>query len=246
MSEQTCGNLKKNIDFYGWFFVVLIICVGLLPQLIPWGMFIDGITYATISRNLSIGIGSSCLPCYTDTLWSPFYEQPPLAFILQSIFFRIGGDHYLTEKVYSLFTMLITLFLIHKTWKCLFTGIKKEQFAHLSWLPVLLWLIMPKCIWAYKSNVLENTMCFFCLLSFYLWLKAMFSKQPMLVVVTSFLMALSLVAAVLTKGIPGLFPVVSPFIIAITISCVPKIKSCFCLHNMFCYFRISNLGNYVV
>lgn len=46
-------------------------------------MFVDGVTYAAIARNLAQGNGSFWSPFYTATLYPQFFEHPPLGFALQ-------------------------------------------------------------------------------------------------------------------------------------------------------------------
>ena len=63
-------------------------CIGarvlmLFPVVLLRGMSLDGVTYATIARNMAVGIGDFWHPYYTATLLHPFHEQPPLAFSLE-------------------------------------------------------------------------------------------------------------------------------------------------------------------
>ncbi|WP_019218068.1 hypothetical protein [Legionella tunisiensis] len=46
----------------------------------------DGIIYAAIAKNLSLGYGSLWQPYYSQTDFSSFYEHPPLVFYFQSLF----------------------------------------------------------------------------------------------------------------------------------------------------------------
>ena len=117
-------------------------------------MFHDGVTYATISRNLSIGLGQWWKPYYTATLHPEFYEHPPLVFVIQSFFFTLFGDHYLVEKFYSFTTMLLSLISVVCLWSYLTE--EEDNFRRYTWLPILLWLAMPRWQWAYQNNILEN------------------------------------------------------------------------------------------
>ena len=57
----------------------LAICVAaLLPRLAHRGMFLDGVTYASIARNLAEGRGRFWAPHYTATIYPAFHEHPPL------------------------------------------------------------------------------------------------------------------------------------------------------------------------
>lgn len=55
-----------------------MIALLLIPTLVQDGMFLDGITYSAISRNMANGIGSFWHPHYTETLYPHFNEHPPL------------------------------------------------------------------------------------------------------------------------------------------------------------------------
>jgi hypothetical protein len=206
-----------SVQVWGWYLVLLVICAVLLPQLTSWGMFEDGVTYATISRNLSIGLGTWWSPFFTATVHPQFHEQPPLAIILQSLFFTVAGDHYLVEKTYSFLTMLGTLWLVWRTWTRMAAILENAHLKAHAWLPILLWVSIPKWNWAYKSNVLENTMGFFCVLSFYFVLRAISNHNGIRATMFSVLAAFSLVCAGLTKGPAGLFPLVSPVIMAMVL-----------------------------
>ena len=56
-------------------------------QLFSDGMFMDGLAYAALSKNMAIGYGSFWYPHLSDTLWNEFHEHPGLGLWLQSLFF---------------------------------------------------------------------------------------------------------------------------------------------------------------
>lgn len=189
--------------------------VGLLvPVLLQQGMFLDGVSYAGIARNMAIGLGSLARPHYTDTLYPICYEQPPLALWTQSLFFRIFGDHYWVERLYSFSMALLTALGIVLNLRLLekplltkeVTSYTPDQRAQFSWLPVLLWISAPIVFWAYQNNMLECTMSVFVQFSIYFAVKAVHKKSWGLLGLASLLTA----AAVLCKGPVGFFPVVAP------------------------------------
>jgi len=189
-----------------WLFVWVLLAGILLPRLAAWGMFHDGVTYATISRNLSIGLGQWWKPYYTATLHPEFYEHPPLVFVIQSFFFTLLGGHYLVEKLYSLITMLLSLISIVCLWRYV-TG-DEDNFRRYTWLPILLWLAMPRWQWAYQNTV-------FCLLSFVCSFKALYTPHLFRQMLYAFCAGLMVVAAFLSKGPVGLFPLTAPLLYAI-------------------------------
>ena len=81
--------MKNSISYY-------IIIVGLFlcicaPTLWSDGMFMDGLYYAAISRNLADGLGTFWYLHHTDFSHPIFHEHPPLAIGIQSIFFYLFG-----------------------------------------------------------------------------------------------------------------------------------------------------------
>jgi 4-amino-4-deoxy-L-arabinose transferase-like glycosyltransferase len=166
------------------------------------GLFMDGLIYSTTAMNLANGIGSFWQLSFTETNIQSFHGHPPLAIYLQSFFFKLLGSGYMVEKIYSFITAIVTAFLISKFWKELFRGKEAEQY---SWFPVLIWITFPLVFWSYRHNLLENTMGVFTLTSCYLLLLSIKREghNSWLFII---LAGISLVAAFLSKGFPGLFP----------------------------------------
>lgn len=74
-----------------WMFSAALFLVIVLPRLLGYGLFLDGLIYSSIARNLSESVGSLWKPYYTDTSFPVFYEHPPFGLYVQSLFFRIFG-----------------------------------------------------------------------------------------------------------------------------------------------------------
>jgi 4-amino-4-deoxy-L-arabinose transferase-like glycosyltransferase len=172
-------------------------------RLFAEGMFVDGVTYAAISRNLSNGIGTFWEPQLSATLYSQFHEHPPLGIGLQGLAFRIFGDSLLVERFYSLGTFLLTGLLVVLIWKEL-TGEKKT-----GWIPLFFWILFPMISWAAASNLLDNTLEIFTTLAILLILKNSRSGKPAFLILAGF----SVFAGLLTKGPFALFPLVLPFLL---------------------------------
>lgn len=184
----------------------VILCTIILDRLVMKGIFLDGVTYAAISRNLAIGKG---------TLWELYYrnewafsEHPPLMFGIQALFFKIFGDNYLTEKIYTFVVWLSTVLLIISFWRKLnLSSGTKYSFI----IPVLLWTVIPTVTWSYTNNILDTTMALFCLAAVYTAYTALSSNsnnKTILLLISGLLTF----AATFTKGPVGLFPVATPFI----------------------------------
>ena len=148
-----------------WWILTTATFLGLLlPVMVKEGMFLDGVLYASVSRNLAIGVGSFWFPEF-DKLGkaglASFHEHPPLYFAMQSVFFRVFGDGYFVEKLFSLMAAVITGLGIILFWKRI--NKKRPEYLSYSWIPVLLWIIIPIVFYSYQHNLIEGTMSFFVL-----------------------------------------------------------------------------------
>jgi len=196
-------NPKEELIKGRYFYLVLtgIFLLILSPVFLSEGMFMDGMMYATMARNLAEGIGTFWQPHCSGTIFPYFINHPPLAIGLESIFFRVIGDNRFAERIYSLTTVLITCFLIVQIWKSL--GKSKSS----GWLPILFWLSMPSVIWALENNMLENTLGMFVTLSVLFYLKSLRNNRFIFLILSG----LSLSLGFLTKGFVTFFPLSFPF-----------------------------------
>ncbi len=178
----------------------LFLCL-ISPYLLSEGMFVDGTIYATISRNLSQGIGSLWQPYFTATRYPSFHEHPPLFFWMEGIFFKLFGNALWIEKIFSFSTILIQCLILRLTWKQITTS--KNH-----WIPVVLWLAFPIIQWTATNNMLENVLMIFCGLSAYFFLMAQNKYKVWLLILSGILIALGF----LVKGPVALFPIIFPFV----------------------------------
>jgi len=199
--------MKRN-NIY-WILTATVFLCLLLPTLVQDGMFLDGITYSAISKNMANGYGSFWNPHYTNILYSNFHEHPPLVFIVQSLFFKVFGDAFYTERIFSLFTAILTVMGIILCWR-LFSD--KTELKEYDWLPILLWLSVPLVSWSYKNNLLENTMGACTIFSVFFILKSLIENRIVFLLPGSVLIVL----AFLSKGFTGIFPIVVPILFAFT------------------------------
>jgi 4-amino-4-deoxy-L-arabinose transferase-like glycosyltransferase len=194
---------SNNMPF--WLLLIGIIIILLSNSLLTEGMFLDGVTYACISRNMACGIGSFWNPHYTQTIGPVFHSHPPLAFGLEALAFRLLGDYWWIEKVYSMLTFIISGLLIALIWKQMTNNIRW------AWIPLLFWVAMPVVTWCATNNMLENTMTVFVLFSVYLMIVSYQRNER----VWLFMAGISMFTAFLSKGFTGLFPLVFPIIYCI-------------------------------
>lgn len=167
-------------------------------------MFADGVVYAAVSKNLANGIGTWWEPHFSSTLFNNFHQQPPLMIWLQSFFFQVTGDSIYPERIYSLLTGILMLLLLATSWRHFN---KDPGMRQLTWLPLLLWLVIPTVSWGLKNNVAENTMVIFDWLSVMFMIQFFEKKSQTL---SFFLAVIFLFAASFVKGFQGLFPFAAP------------------------------------
>lgn len=188
-----------KIKQYPFYLIAAAIFLGITgPALFSDGMFIDGLLYAGVARNLSENLGSFWDMHMTNTLYPHFHGHPPLAFGIQSLFFRVLGDSIYVERVYSLLTYIITGWVITRIW---FRVTDKKDHS-LAWLPLLFWVIIPLVTWASANNMLENTLMIFTSLSVLFLLKSLESRRFLNLAAAGCMIFLAL----LTKGLVALFP----------------------------------------
>ena len=194
--------MQKN-NYLPFYFVVLALFIGLTAKsLFTGGMFMDGLMYAVIARNLSDGMGSFWDLSFSRTMYAHFFEHPPLAFGLQSIFFSIFGDSILVERFYSFFTYLITGWIMVLIWN----KIVDKKYRSLAWLPLFFLVVTPLIIWCVSNNILENTMMIFTSLAILFIINSQDNKRLLNLSLAGVMIYLGF----LTKGPVALFPLSMP------------------------------------
>jgi hypothetical protein len=188
-------------------FTLTVVLALLLPALLQHGMFMDGMQYAIVAKNLALNKATFWMP-YLSSSWSKMYsnyflEHPPLVYYLQSKFFLVFGNGVFTEKIYCFFAFAICAFLISKIWCLIFKD--DQQIKNYWWLAVLLWFITPSVFWSFANNMLENTLTIMVLAASYFALKAIYSNGFNLVYI--FIAGCFVFLGSLSKGLPGLFPI---------------------------------------
>ncbi len=188
--------------------VVVIFLLLIIPWIFRDGMFMDGLIYSTVAKNLANGQGSWWHLHLTSFLSNNYYDQPPLTIWITAIYFKIFGNSIYTERFYSLTASIISLLLLRKIWLQLFY--KEKEYQVYWWLPVLFWIIAPVCFWSYTNNMEENTMSIFIMTSIYFFLNGFYLNKNK--TTNTVLMTLSVLLAFMCKGIQGTFPIASIFL----------------------------------
>lgn len=188
----------------------LVAAILLLPSLTSHGMFMDGIQYAVVSKNLAHGIGEFWFP-FLSTSWAKqnliyFMEHPPLFYYLESLFFKLFGDGFLTERIFCITFFILNVTIIHILWH----KIKARLNLSInSWLPLLLWIITPTVYWAFTNNMIEIVGSFLVLVGVNSSYEIYFTEDRLSKIKHILVLSFSLCLGFLTKGIPMAFPVIS-------------------------------------
>lgn len=197
--------MQSNFFIKHWYWNVLILGAFLtffLSEILEESMFIDGVWYAVISRNLAEGNGSYWFPQFSQTIFSSFHEHPGFVFWLQSYFFKFLGDSFWTERIFSGIQYIINLGLIILIWKKIFqhstSAIKDYWF-----IPVLFWQFNILTYLYQPANLLDSPLSIFCLIAVYFLVDQQYSEQSRWKIIIG---GGCIFFAILSKGLVGLFP----------------------------------------
>ena len=194
----------------------------ILPRLMSYGMFLDGVVYAALSNNLANGIGELWKPIYTYTLHNPFYEHPPLAFWMQSFLYYILGDSRFIESFYgyfwSILTIIVMVHIFHLVYDNKSSQNQSQRKSSVAAFAIIAFCTIPKVSWMYAHNMLEIPLGFFTTLSVYFSLMSMKANHKKSHLGFGFLSGVAIGLAFLVKGPVGLFPLASSFLFYFLIS----------------------------
>jgi 4-amino-4-deoxy-L-arabinose transferase-like glycosyltransferase len=187
-----------------WFAIVAAAYVALtFGRLLSSEMFLDGVTYAAVARNLADGNGSFWATAYNQD-FTPFRAQPPLAFWLESLAFRFFGDSPWVERLWGIALGAVALLLMVRVHRAAEgDGRSQDAAASAGW-PLLLCASAPLVTWCCVNNMIENTLVVLVLAAAWGAIAAATSpaRVPWLPVTGS---GVALGLALLTKGPPALF-----------------------------------------
>lgn len=194
---------NKIIPF--WIITISLMFVLIFSKLIQDGMFMDGMIYISVSKNLSDGIGTFWNPHFSKTLMSSYHEQPPLYFGLLAVFYKFFGTSMYVERFFCFVFFTLTALYIHKLWKKIYSN--QLCIANNSWLPIFIWFTIPVCFWTYANIVEEAVMALFAISSVYYIYCAIFLNKNS--IYNLILAGIFIFLSSFTKGMQGLFPMVA-------------------------------------
>ncbi|MEM9917149.1 MAG: hypothetical protein AAF990_03595 [Bacteroidota bacterium] len=186
----------------GLFFIAFVLLF--VSELLEQSMFVDGLWYASISRNLAEGQGCFWQPQFSALIFARFFEHPPLVFGLQALFFKLLGDHFWTERFFVFIHYLSTAGLMLMLWRQALEAAKVRQYIGSMWfLPLLFWQCNLVTYFFQPANLLDASLAVFDLLAVFLLLK---TARTRWVLAGCTLAGLAVGLAVWSKGPVGLFP----------------------------------------
>lgn len=193
-----------------WCFALSLFLFFIVSPLTRHGMFLDGIVYAAIAKNLSLGYGTIWQLFFSKTELVGFYEHPPLAIYFQSLFFKYLGQGFYVERLYCFLMAIGQFSLLAWYW------LKNERVVTLGFLLLVWGLISLNHL--YVSNMLEGTLTLFTtfVCVFYvLQSESIDDTRSLKWLCIYFICAFGMVIAFFCNGPTAFFPLVLPVIIAI-------------------------------
>lgn len=177
--------------------------ITLIGPILRNGMFIDGLVYTNLAKNMAAGNGSLWQPIL-DVGGPVFYEHPALLPFLQSGFFSLFGDGIHTEDVYNFSILSLTLLLVFKLWQSLVP----KQDTELFFFPLLLFALSQEVQLRYANTMLECGMTLFLLATTYAFVRLKDHSVLIALIATG----AGTLLATLCKGPVGLFTLAMPFL----------------------------------
>lgn len=187
-----------------WYCLPLTILLSLiLGPILRDGMFLDGLVYTNIAKNMADGVGSMWEPQVFKT-GLVFYEHPVLLPWLESGLFRFLGDWLFTEDLYNFSVLALTIWVMYRLW----SRIVNNNQRWLFFFPLLLWLLNQEVQLRYPNGMLECGLTLITLLTVwsYLILQNRSSWLAEIIVGVGALLAFC------AKGPVGLFVLAVPFL----------------------------------
>lgn len=205
VAASRAGSSTALQTLAGWLLVAALVIHRVLSHAVGGEMFFDGTIYAAVSRNMAEGIGTAWQPHFSATIFPVFSEHPPLQLWLQAVAFWLFGDHLYVERFYGTAMAVATGVIAVAFWRLLTRPYGLQRFAGL---PLILVILLTPAAEVAGNNWMENTLGFATMLSVYLVARAYAdggtgTKRRLAFVAGA---SFAMVAAVLTKGFVGMFP----------------------------------------
>ena len=186
-----------------WLIPTAVLLALFVGPILRDGMFIDGLAYTNAAKNMSQGVGRFWQPSI-DGAGSVFYGHPPLLLYLESLYFRVFGNHLYTEDLYNATVLLLTLYVMFLLWRRL-AGAERTP---LFFFPLLLFALNQEAQLRYPNTMLECGLTLILLTATYGYFRLVDSSRSAALAV----IGLGVFVAFLAKGPAGLFLLGMPFL----------------------------------
>lgn len=123
----------------------------IIAPLFQKGLFIDGYLYKTVAINFSRGDSTFWHMKFTNTIMPDFFEQPPFFFCANGWWFRLFGNAFFADKLFTVFLLGITFYLLYKLLRLL-VGNSPYLFITLLFFTLL---VQVWC-WTFVNQVIET------------------------------------------------------------------------------------------
>jgi hypothetical protein len=210
--ESLVQSLKKLHS--GKLFVFSFLLLIFLPRIVQKGMFGDGLLYAAIARNLAEGKGSWWTPYFSSSYWLEnipeyYYENPPLMLWIQSLYFKVVGDFWWTEKSFGVILFVVNVLMLRWVWKTYFYN--DTQKANYWFVLPLFWNFQPITPWGNVNNMMDNMLLTCCLAAIAFTLQGIHvSKVVNIKALTA--AAIMVFLGLMVKGPVALYPMALPVV----------------------------------
>ena len=195
-----------------WYMLCAVLLGFYVLEFVRPGMFYDGVTYAAIAHNLSVGVGNVAQPILfhfptnvTDTssfFNHYFYEHPVLMFWIESKLYSILGDGVWVDKLFLVITLLVQSLILSKVVILLNRKFLNLRLNYL--LVLIIWLMSDTTHGVMGVNFCDNFLTTFCLLSFLFSLYIDISKSVTIRIFFYVMSVLCVFLAMLCNGIAAL------------------------------------------
>lgn len=197
---------ESKLPLYCLYAIPLALLLALiLGPIIRQGMFIDGLVYTNIAKNMAAGDGSLWQPVL-DVGAPVFYEHPALIPWVHSFFFRLIGDTIYTEDVFNFTVLSLTLFLMYRIWALLVPRADRKLFFY----PFLLFVASQEVQLRYPNAMLECGMTLVLVATAYVYIRLAQTETQRARLGSWLAVGIGTFLATLCKGPTGLFLLVLP------------------------------------
>ena len=193
--------------------VLALYCCLIGYKLMRLGLHGDGVEYSAVAANLADGVGTFWKPYLDDRIHPVFHEHPPLAFWIQSLFFRAFGRGAYLESFYGFFVGLVILGCTAGFWHRVRRDLQLPALG--SWWPLLLLTSLPIFTYMLQTNRIVNTWTIFAIVATTIAYRSVSSEGRHLFY--SLLAGGVVYLGFLTKGPVALFTLAVPVLASLTL-----------------------------